>query len=71
MGTREQKARCQDCFERVSEEQDVDIYKQREKSSFWIEMEFMTKDELIQHIKSTQCPECGSDNWRLRDETRM
>lgn len=70
MGTLEQKVICQDCYERLGEEEDTDGLELRHEASFWVEMEFMTKQELLQHIKSTECPECNSDNWRLTDESR-
>lgn len=34
----------------------------------WVEkMEWMDKDELLEHIESIECPYCGSDDWEITD----
>lgn len=71
MGTLKQKAICQDCSERIADEEDIYGTEVRERASFWITMEHMKKQELIQHIKSKDCPDCNSENWILTDESRM
>ncbi len=34
---------------------------------FYIVMEYMSKEELLQHIKEQVCPRCGLADWKLSD----
>lgn len=71
MGTRQHKLRCLDCYEKYKESSEYNSFEVFEESSFWIDMEHMGKDELLNHIEDTSCPECGSDNWQLTDESEI
>jgi len=63
MGTRRIYAICKDCEERKCKE----CYQGFDSYMFGIIFEWMSKEELIKHIKNQACPCCGSHNWFLTD----
>lgn len=60
MGTRQHQCVCLDCLDEVAG---------YESATFMITMEHMNKDELLEHIEKTTCPDCGTDNWQLTDHS--
>ena len=70
MGTRQHKFRCNDCYEKLKEE-DTDGWELFEESSFWVDMEHMQRDELLAHLRETECPRCGSKNWTITDDSQI
>ena len=59
MGTRKIIACCKDCE------------KADRCGEFPIVFEWLDKKELIKHIEDTHCPDCGSDDWHLTDESEI
>lgn len=71
IGRRVQAARCHDCPEPSDEEGEYGDIGELDSNQFWIKMEWMDKQELIEHIEDTVCPDCGSDNWELTDRSTI
>jgi len=65
MGTRVIYAICNDCKRNKCKKCSMWDYQ------FPIVLEWMLKDKLIDHIKKTKCPCCGSDNWILTDYSEI
>jgi len=66
MGTRQGMAICKDC--RKNKKAISDSY---DDGEFWIVLEWMDKEKLIDHIKETECPICGGNNWYLTDSSQI
>jgi len=65
VGTRVIYAICNDCERRKCPKCKKDDY------MFPIVIEWMTKEQLIEHLKKTRCPCCGSDNWTTTDYSEV
>lgn len=59
-------AECADC-----DKDEVGDLGEADSDQFWIKMEHMPKNELIKHIADTECPNCGSDHWKLTDVSKF
>lgn len=75
MGRRIHLCECLDCYEKYgfNGPEDSKIMRGNFHSPpyFYIEMQHFTKKELISHIEETVCPNCGSENWSLKDYSTM
>lgn len=71
MGTRRQLFYCRDCEEEEREsDEEIPIGGDR-KSEFWVRMESMERERLIEHIENIECPECGSKDWFMSDTSQI